>query len=88
MLRVGDLKATEGPPAIIYVAAGRYLFGGTLILLGRRWLWILGAIINALVISFFVSAYSGGRRCYSRQVAWCPRRHNCPRDQPALPNHR
>jgi len=56
-LGVGDLTAEEGPPGIIYVAAGSYLVGGLLILLRRRWLWVMGAVINALVILFFFSMY-------------------------------
>jgi hypothetical protein len=39
------------------VAAGSYLLGGLLILVHSRWLWIVGAVINALVILFFVMAY-------------------------------
>jgi hypothetical protein len=57
LLGVGDLQPTEGPPIIVYVAAGCYLLGGLLILVRRRWLWIIGAVINALVILFFVMAY-------------------------------
>src|SRR5690348_7607918 len=57
LLGVGDLQPTEGPPTIVYVAAGSYLLGGLLILARRRWLWIVGAVINALVILFFVMAY-------------------------------
>ena len=56
-LSVGDLGLDERPSAIIYVAAGSYLVGGLLILLRRRWLWVMGAAINALVILFFFSAY-------------------------------
>lgn len=58
ILGAGDLTAAEGPPGIIYVAAGSYLVGGLLILLRRRWLWIMGAVINALVILFFFSLYA------------------------------
>jgi hypothetical protein len=50
-LGVGDLQTAEGP-AIALVAAGCYLMGGLMILLHRRWLWIVGAVINALVIMF------------------------------------
>jgi len=57
LLGVGDLETTDAPPAIVYVAAGCYLLGGLLILVRRRWLWIIGAVINALVISFFFSMY-------------------------------
>lgn len=57
MLDVGDWQSAERPSAIIYVAAGSYLLGGLLILLRRRWLWSVGAVINALVILFFVLVY-------------------------------
>ena len=57
ILGVGDLKTAEGPAAIVYVAAGSYLLGALLILVRRRWLWIIGAVINALVILFFVMMY-------------------------------
>ena len=57
MLPVGDLQPAEGPAAIVFVAAGCYGLGGLLILAGRRWLWMIGAAINALVILFFVMAY-------------------------------
>jgi hypothetical protein len=56
-LAVGDLGLDERPSGIIYVAAGSYLVGGLLILLRRRWLWVIGAVINALVILFFFSIY-------------------------------
>jgi len=54
---VGDITAEEGPAGITYVAAGSYLVGGLLILLRRRWLWVMGAVINALVILFFFTRY-------------------------------
>lgn len=57
LLGVGNLQPTEEPSGIVYVAAGGYLLGGLLILVRRRWLWIVGAVINALVILFFVMAY-------------------------------
>ena len=57
MLGVGDLQPAEGSAAIVYVAAGSYLLGGLLILVRSRWLWTVGAVINALVILFFVMAY-------------------------------
>ena len=53
---VGDLQ-TAGAPAIPLVAAACYLIGGLLILAHRRWLWIVGAVINALVIVIFMVAY-------------------------------
>lgn len=57
LLGVGDLQPSERPAAIVDVAAGGYLLGGLLILACRRWLWIAGAVINALVILFFILAY-------------------------------
>lgn len=57
VLGVGDLKPSEQPSAIVYMAAGCYVLGGLLILLRRRWLWNVGAVINALVILFFAMAY-------------------------------
>ena len=57
ILGVGDLRLQEAPPAIAYVAAGGYLLGGLLILVRPRWLWSVGAVINALVILFFFLGY-------------------------------
>lgn len=57
ILSVGDLQLQEAPPSIAYVAASGYLLGGLLILLRRCWLWIVGAVINALVILFFFLGY-------------------------------
>lgn len=56
-LGVGNLRPAEMPSVIVSVAASGYLLGGLLILARRRWLWIAGAMINALVILFFVLAY-------------------------------
>ncbi len=57
MLAVGDLQTGERPATIIYVAASCYLVGGLLILLRRRWLWLVGVGINAMVMLFFFSSY-------------------------------
>lgn len=56
-LNTGNLQPSEEPAGIIYAAAGCYLLGGILILLRRRWLWILGAVMNALVVVFFFASY-------------------------------
>jgi hypothetical protein len=58
ILAVGDLQTLERPTGILIVAAGSYLLGGLLILLRSRWLWIVGAVINALVIVFFFQMYA------------------------------
>lgn len=57
ILAVGNLQPSEEPAGIIYVAAGCYLAGGLLILARRRWLWVFGAVMNALVILFFFQMY-------------------------------
>jgi hypothetical protein len=57
LLGVGDLKMAADGDTIVYVAAGGYVLGGLLILARRRWLWILGAAINALVMLFFFNLY-------------------------------
>jgi len=59
VLSVGDLTKAEAPSGITYVAAGGYALGGLLILLRRRWLWVVGAVLNALVVAFFLMAYVG-----------------------------
>jgi hypothetical protein len=40
-----------------WVAAAGYTVGGLLILLRRRWLWITGWVINALVLWMYVSLH-------------------------------
>jgi len=56
-LAVGDVPHEEGSTAIAYLAAGCYFAGGLSILLRRRWLWISGAVMNALVLLFFFQMY-------------------------------
>jgi hypothetical protein len=58
-LGVGDLQKADAPAAITFLAAACYALGGLLILLHRRWLWVAGAAINALVMLVFFSAYAG-----------------------------
>jgi hypothetical protein len=57
ILPVGNPQvASDGGP-IIYVAAGCYIVGGLLILVRRQWLWIIGVVINALVVLFYFMMY-------------------------------
>lgn len=58
VLGVGNLAAAEKPAAIVYVAAGGYALGGLLILLRRRWLWVIGAGINGMVLLAFFKFYA------------------------------
>ena len=57
VLAVGDVPRDEASVNIAYIAAGGYLLGGLLILLRRRGLWIIGVVINALVLLFFFQMY-------------------------------
>jgi hypothetical protein len=57
LLGVGDLEMAPDGDVIVYAAAGCYLVGGLLVPLRRRWLWIVGAVINALVMLFFFNMY-------------------------------
>ena len=45
-LAVGDVPHEEGSITIAYIAAGGYVLGGLLILVRRRWLWIIGLVLN------------------------------------------
>ncbi|HEX2913996.1 MAG TPA: hypothetical protein VH186_24540 [Chloroflexia bacterium] len=58
VLGVGSLQDSDAPAAIVYVCAACYFVGGLLILLQKRWLLMTGAVINALVMFFFFSAYT------------------------------
>ena len=58
VLGVGDLAAAEKPAGIVYAAAGGYVLGGLLILLRRRWLWVIGALINGMVLLAFFNFYA------------------------------
>ena len=58
ILGVGDLADAEKPAGIVYAAAGGYVLGGLLILLRRRWLWVIGALINGMVLLAFFNFYA------------------------------
>jgi hypothetical protein len=57
ILPVGGLQMAQDADMILYVAATGYLAGGMLILLRRRWLWLVGLGLNALVVLFFLRLY-------------------------------
>jgi hypothetical protein len=59
MLGTGRYQAEPGSEGIVLVAAAGYAVGGLLVLARRRWLWIAGAIVNALVVAMFFGAYAG-----------------------------
>jgi hypothetical protein len=57
VLRVPGLTENP-PPAIPYVCAACYILGGLLVLVGNRWLLILGSGINVMVIGIFFAMYN------------------------------
>ncbi len=58
VLGTGGYQPEPGGEGIVVVAAVGYAVGGALVLLRRRWLWIVGAVLNALVMLMFFSAYA------------------------------
>jgi len=58
MLQPGDLDADEAPAAIPYFLSACYAVGGLLILAGKRWLWVVGAVLNGLVIAGFYAIHA------------------------------
>ena len=58
LLQPGDLPADDAPAGIAYFAGACYVAGGLLILAGKRWLWVIGAVINALVIAGFYAIHA------------------------------
>ena len=56
-LPIGDYDWADAPAFIGYAALGGYLLGGLLILLRQRWMWIIGLLINSLVLFIFFSMY-------------------------------
>ena len=58
VLGTGSYQAEPGSEGTVVAAAVGYAVGGALVLLRRRWLWIVGAVVNALVMLMFFSAYA------------------------------
>jgi len=59
VFKVGDMMPDEGVPVYFYIVPAGYVIGGLLILLKKRWLWIIGAVVNAIPIVVFYAAYAG-----------------------------
>lgn len=57
IITVPSLASKEWQHVIIYVAGGCYILGGLLILANKRWLSIIGLVINTLVIAIFFIMY-------------------------------
>jgi hypothetical protein len=58
IFKVEVMMPEEGIPAYFYIVPAGYVIGGLLILLKKRWLWIIGAITNAIPIIVFYAAYA------------------------------
>jgi hypothetical protein len=57
VISIPETDLSGGPPGWAYVAGGCYLVGGLLILLRKRWLWIIGLAANTLVIIVFFTMH-------------------------------
>ena len=58
IITVPSLASKDWQHVLIYVAGGCYILGGLLILAKKRWLWIIGLVMNTLVMVFFFVMYS------------------------------
>jgi len=58
IITVPTLESKEWQRTLVYVVAGCYVLGGLLILAQKRWLWIIGLVMNTLVMAFFFIMYS------------------------------
>jgi hypothetical protein len=58
IIAVPSLASKDWQHVIVYAAGGCYILGGLLILAKKRWLWIVGLVMNTLVMVFFFVMYS------------------------------
>ena len=57
VITASTLESKDWQHVLVYVAGGCYILGGLLILAKKRWLWIVGLVMNTLVIAFFFIMY-------------------------------
>jgi hypothetical protein len=57
IITAGSLTGTSVTRTFIYVAGGCYILGGLLILAKKRWLWIVGLVMNTLIMVIFFVMY-------------------------------
>ena len=57
VITASTLESKDWQHVLVYVAGGCYILGGLLILAKKRWLWIIGLVMNTLVIAFFFVMY-------------------------------
>jgi hypothetical protein len=58
VIKLAALSSEEAPSVIADIAGGCYIVGGLLILVKKHWLWIVGLVMNTLVIAIFFQAYN------------------------------
>jgi hypothetical protein len=58
IIAVPSLASKDWQHVLVFVAGGCYILGGLLILAKKRWLWIIGLVMNTLVMVFFFVMYS------------------------------
>jgi hypothetical protein len=58
VIKLVALSPEEAPLIIADIAGGCYIVGGLLILIKKHWLWIVGLVMNTLVITIFFMAYN------------------------------
>ena len=59
ILTAGELAADQEVPTGFYIVPASYVIGGLLIFLKKPWLWMAGAVLNAIPIVVFYAAYAG-----------------------------
>ena len=59
IMKAGDMTPEGGVPTYFFIVPASYVIGGLLILLKKRWLWIIGTVLNAIPIVVFYAAYAG-----------------------------
>ena len=57
VITASTLESKDWQRVLVYIAGGGYMLGGLLILIQKRWLWIVGLVINTLVMVFFFVLY-------------------------------
>jgi hypothetical protein len=58
IFKIGLMTPEGGVPTFFYIVPAAYAIGDLLIFLKKRWLWITGAVLNAIPIVVFYAAYA------------------------------
>jgi hypothetical protein len=57
IIAVPHVSSVNGPPGWAYLSGVCYALGGILISLKKRWLWIVGLVMNTLVMGVFFTIH-------------------------------